>query len=310
MKILIVGAGNIAREYVKICQAMKLTPVVVGNGNKKIEEINETYKIETYSGGIENFTKDTSSFNYSVVATGTDKLSFVCRELVTRGIRNILLEKPGAMDLKDLIQLESWSAGKKTNILVAFNRRYFSSVLALKKILDIDPALSCHFDFTEWPDSLLKYRYPQYLYENLLFGNSSHVIDTVFYLIGKPKELNCLVDKKTHWSENPGVYVGHGKTDREVLFSYHANWLSAGRWSIEIMNSKGKYILRPLEKLQFCPRNSVQIEELSIDDKADKEFKPGFYSQFESFIKGDSFLPGLSDCASNGWIIEKIRNVS
>jgi len=50
------------------------------------------------------------------------------------------------------------------------------------------------------------------------------------------------------------------------------------------MTSKHRLIFRPLEKLQIQNIGSVSIEEVPIDYKLEKEFKPGLYSQVRAFI--------------------------
>ena len=69
------------------------------------------------------------------------------------------------------------------------------------------------------------------------------------------------------------------------MFSYNANWNSAGRWYSEFLTKRGKYILCPLEKLFFQKRGSLKIKEVVLRSRADKKFKPGFYLQTISFIK-------------------------
>ena len=44
------------------------------------------------------------------------------------------------------------------------------------------------------------------------------------------------------------------------------------------MTRQRRFIFRPLEKLQVQKLASVAIEELPLDDRLDKEFKPGLYT--------------------------------
>jgi len=43
-------------------------------------------------------------------------------------------------------------------------------------------------------------------------------------------------------------------------------------------------ILRPMEILQIMRPKSVAIEEVDIDDRLDKEFKPGLFLQTKNFL--------------------------
>ena len=83
------------------------------------------------------------------------------------------------------------------------------------------------------------------------------------------------------------------------MFSYNANWKSAGRWSIELLTSNGKYILCPLEKLFFQKRGSLDRQEIVLESILDDKFKPGFYRQLQAFInKSNDTLLHLTDHCS------------
>jgi hypothetical protein len=83
------------------------------------------------------------------------------------------------------------------------------------------------------------------------------------------------------------VFVGSGITEDGVLFSYHANWESAGRWGVEVNTAKRKLAFRPLEQLQVMMKDSVAVEVADIDYTLDKKYKPGLYLQTKAFIESD-----------------------
>jgi hypothetical protein len=57
-----------------------------------------------------------------------------------------------------------------------------------------------------------------------------------------------------------------------------------------------RLIFRPLEKLQIQKNGSVAVEMVEIDDRLDKEFKPGLYKQVEAFVgEHTDLLPTISD---------------
>ena len=64
--------------------------------------------------------------------------------------------------------------------------------------------------------------------------NSTHVIDLAFLWPAGPK-IYALKAGKLKWHPSGAIYAGAGITDKRALFSYHANWNSAGRWSVEVM---------------------------------------------------------------------------
>lgn len=305
---LIVGAGKIAEEYLRICLDLNLNIDVISRSRDKVEQLVTKYGIQGFDGGIESF-KPAKNYQFAIVATNTDQLFNSCKCLIKLGIKRVLVEKPAGLDFKEIYQLGQIAKDSHCEVYVAYNRRFFTSTLKLKEILKNETPLSCHFEFTEWPDSLKKYNYHQSVYDNLLIGNSSHVIDLVFELIGMPKSLITHSENKTDWSDNPGIFIGMGKSINNVLFTYHTNWLSAGRWGIEIMTSQRRYILKPLEKLQFQNKNEVQISEISIDDCLDQKYKPGFFLQLKNFIENPEKLLSLDSHIEKCKIIEKIKNL-
>ena len=95
--------------------------------------------------------------------------------------------------------------------------------------------------------------------------------------------MSSYVSKKNLWNNSTAIYCGAGKTKNGAMFSYSSNWKSAGRWSIELLTAKGKYILCPLEMLFFQKKGSLEVNEIKLNDKHDKHFKPGFYKQVKAF---------------------------
>jgi hypothetical protein len=95
------------------------------------------------------------------------------------------------------------------------------------------------------------------------------------------------------------VFCGAGVTDRGALFSYQANWQSAGRWSVELLTPRHRLHLRPLESLGVQEIGSLEIQPFPLDDQLDRDFKPGLYRQTQAFLDGVGAerLPTLSDHA-------------
>ena len=122
-------------------------------------------------------------------------------------------------------------------------------------------------------------------------ANSSHVADMAFYLGGEPKELYSCTTGGNDWHPTATVFAGAGVTHSGALFSYQANWGAPGRWGVEILTHKHRYIFRPLEKLQILKHNTVSVEPVEIDDRLDLEFKPGLYRQTESFLNENPNAP-------------------
>ena len=85
-----------------------------------------------------------------IVATSISSLYSCCIILLKLGATNILLEKPGALSINELKKIKKLSNQKKSNVHIAYNRRFYKSVIELeKKINKNESILSCFIDFTE-----------------------------------------------------------------------------------------------------------------------------------------------------------------
>ena len=133
--------------------------------------------------------------------------------------------------------------------------------------------LNVNFEFTEWTHNIDLNHYTKSELERFFLCNSSHVVDLVFHLFGEPKSLNSYTSGGLDWHPSSSVFNGSGKTIDDVLFSYNANWLSAGRWGVEINLTDYKLILKPLEKLFIQEKGSLDVEEIKIDNDTNASIK-------------------------------------
>ncbi|MCE5226791.1 MAG: hypothetical protein LLG05_13165, partial [Porphyromonadaceae bacterium] len=102
------------------------------------------------------------------------------------------------------------------------------------------------------------------VYQRWGVANSLHVIAMAHSLIGMPRSMRAYQRGRLSWHPSGARFTGAGETDIGALFSYHADWISAGRWGIEIMTPKNAYRLMPLEKLFCCRMGSAQWGEVEI----------------------------------------------
>ena len=127
-------------------------------------------------------------------------------------------------------------------------------------------------------------------HQNWFLGNSTHIIDTAFYVGGLPEQLSAFVsgENEIGWHKASSNYSGAGITNKKALFSYHANWQAPGRWSIEFLTKKHRLVFRPIEKLQIQNIGSVALNDVEdIDYTLDEKYKPGLYLQTKSFLEGN-----------------------
>lgn len=286
--ISIIGAGNMAREYTKVLNSLGEDFVVVGRGEESAAQFEKDMGIPVIRGGVEKYCDEGGCTDYAVVAVNPLVLADATNCLLAHGVKHLLVEKPGGMTHSEIADLAKKAKEYNAAVYVAYNRRFYTSTIHAREMIEADGgATSFNFEFTEWAHVIRGYSFPKQELEGWLMANSTHVIDLAFYLGGLPESICCYMDGEIDWHPVASRYSGAGKTKDGVLFSYKANWASAGRWSVEVLTDKRKYLLEPLETLKIQEKGFVKIDPYEIDDEIDKKYKPGLYLQTKAFLEND-----------------------
>jgi len=310
-KIWLIGAGPMAQEYVKVLDDMKVDYSIVGRRRGSVDEIRAITEAEVIEGGYEQFlASKPDCAEFAIICLQVHQLADCATALLKYGVKNILLEKPAGNSREEIQSLAELEAKYSANLFVAYNRRFYSSVYKAKEIIEQDGGLSsCHFEFTEWWHKIKDLNKPQEVFDKWLIGNSSHVIDMAFHLIGSPKEISCYSSGSVEHHSKSGVFVGSGVSDNKVLFSYIADWSAPGRWSLELLTSKNRVILKPLEEVKIIKLGTITEDKVIIDDILDRSFKPGLYKQTMAFLNLETgILCNMQEQARNVEIYYKIAN--
>lgn len=307
-KITIVGSGPMANAYHDVLAELRVDHLIVGNTGSRRMLFSQVTDDNFIRGGIPVAVDQKVLTDWAIVAVPIPSLALVVRQLVQAGVKNILVEKPGALDHEELSKLKEYVEENNANVRVAYNRRFLSSVAALKNRLVSDGgATSMSFEFTEWGHVVKNLNHPREVMETWLIANSSHVIDLAFFLCGEPLELNCSTLGGLPWHTKSSRFSGSGVTIEGCVFSYLADWSSAGRWAIDVRTSRASYSLKPLEHLYCCKVGSLESVQLKIDDAIDAKFKPGLHRMVTNFLSGDhADLPELGSQLNRWKIYEKI----
>lgn len=286
IKVLLAGCGYMGEEYAKVLGGLNIVPRVVGRSPQGADNFRKTTGLEVLAGGLKNAVAQLTEIpEYAIIATPITELAPNMIELIKKGVKRILVEKPAGICIEDVEKVSKYAKESGTEIYVAYNRRFYASTDKAREIIAEDGGVtSFHFEFTEWADKIEKISNPKIEKESWLLANSSHVIDLAFFLGGHPIEMSSYVAGSLPWHLNGAIYTGGGKTDKGALFSYHANWGAPGRWAVEVLTLKHRLYFKPLEKLKIQEKNSIEVNEAVINDSLDREYKPGLYNQVREFL--------------------------
>ena len=285
--IWLAGVGYMGIEYAKVLNSLKKDYIAIGKGEKNAAVFTETTRHEVVTGGLSLFlSKNPPLPEFAIVAVNAEHLAETTSALMRYGVKKILLEKPGAISFSEINALSEIANETQSDVQIAYNRRFYSSVLKAEEIIQADGGItSFHFEFTEWSHVIENLNKPQIIFDNWFLANSTHVVDLAFFLGGYPKEMKCFTMGELSWHK-PAIFAGAGITESNALFSYQANWGAPGRWSVEVLTPKHRLYFRPMETLQIQKIGSVAVEPVEIDDRLDREFKPGLFLQTQNFIAG------------------------
>lgn len=288
--IWLIGAGDMALEYMNILKDVNAPTTVIGRSQNSAKSFEDKTTINVITGGLYNFLQNCNEFcTHAIVAVGVEQLYDTTKLLLEAGVKNILVEKPGAINKNNLEHLKSIALQNTSNVVIGYNRRFYEATRKSQQIISEDGGVtSFNFEFTEWSHLIENIEKPKEVFETWFLGNSTHVVDLAFYLGGKPKEISCYTTGGLIWHNSSSVFAGAGISDSGALFSYQANWAAPGRWSVEILTKKHRLIFRPMEKLQIQKIGSVVIEEVELDYTLDQKYKPGLFEQVKNFLNNDS----------------------
>lgn len=310
--ILVIGAGYMAREYVRVLSGLNENILVVGRGDDKVKEIRDEFNVEAVSGGIEAFIENTPlSASQAIVCTPVETLADVTISLLQYGVKRILLEKPGGLTIEELEDIERQSKQRSAEVRIGYNRRFYQSTLEAERLIDADGGLTgVNFEITEWSHVIENEKVSEEVKQKWIIANTSHVLDLAFFVAGAPKELSTFTTGALNWHSTGSRFCGAGITESDVIFSYCGFWDGPGRWSVEFITKKHKYILRPMEKLQVQSVGSIAVESVEgIDYELDSAYKPGLYLQTQAFLSDDmSRLSTINEQIDKLLVYKKIAN--
>lgn len=287
----LIGSGSMAQSYAAVLKATGVNFEVIGRGAASAEAFQQATGVPVVCGGLDAAIAKLHPPDQAIVAVGVEQLASVAQRLCKAGFRRLLLEKPGALYLSDLEAVHASARSYGSQVWIAYNRRFYASVAKLRELVLADGGItSAFFEFTEWSHTIKPMQKGLGVKDRWVLANSSHVLDLVFDFIGLPSntQWHHCHSGSIDWHPSGARFNGAGLTDLGIPFSYQANWEAPGRWGVEIMTQKSRYILRPLEALQVISMGSVKTQSCPLDDDLDVKFKPGIYLQCQAFLKGQT----------------------
>lgn len=284
--ILLAGAGPMAAAHAGVLKALGHDCIAVCRGADSAERFTTETGITAYPGGVASWFAQhvDSQVDAAVVAVTLTELAPVTRALIDAGVKRILVEKPAALTLPELGDLEWAARSGGAAVYLAYNRRFYAATEAARQAIVEDGGVSSFFfDFTEISSRTNTLGRGPEILNNWFLANSSHIVDLAFHLGGAPSAIDARVQGALDWHPAGATFAGSGATRTGALFSYLADWAAPGRWGLEFRTARRRLILQPVETLKVQHLDSFAIEGIPLDD-LDTRFKPGLYRQMQAFL--------------------------
>ena len=309
--IWVIGAGAMAIDYFKVIDKLNVKSKFIGRGAESSKIFFGKTGTDPFQGGLEKFLEENpKKCSHAIVAVGVENLADCTIRLLNYGIKNILVEKPAGLNLNQIQKIKKVSNEKKASVHIAYNRRFYQSVINAKQLILSDGGLkSFHFEFTEFGHKIEELSTLEDIKKHWLICNSTHVIDLAFFFGGIPESFNVYQSDYLIWHPSGAIFTGSGITKLDILFSYYANWNSPGRWGIELNTNNLRLKLQPLEKLFVQNKDSFDWKEIILNNDKDKNFKPGLYEMTRLFLDENvSNFPDISEQCQLIDVCYKIAN--
>lgn len=294
MKLAVIGSGAIVPFHLEALKNVGFEISFIGSRPGSHNTLNLAKK---YSAEAINHFTDLKHGTYDAVLIASaansllDPLKYFLKQKVP-----ILIEKPVAKSVSEFTDLGDLN---NSQVMVGFNRRFYSSVQQLKYLIQNDSPYSflCVVPENSWNGKLNALERLDYL-----VSNTVHIFDLIQYLI-EPKEMNVFASQLT--TKNVLKSIDLMVSADTIQGVIHITFNSPNSYRLEFSGDGYTHVLQPLELLNTF--NAIDI--LEPDDlhpirryvpklsntnfeiaKKDLEFKPGFLEQathFAQLVRGE-----------------------
>ncbi len=276
-RIAIIGAGYMAEEYLRVLSNKRVEcEAIYSRTYRKSKLLKKKYNVKKIYKNLNDLKLD-KKIN-ALIITVNEVSTFSILEELNISNYKILCEKPVGVNYNQTRKL--FSKIKNNNFYIGLNRRFYSSNIEAKKIVNKEKGKR----FISIRDQQFQNTKINFVNKNIMYCNSVHLIDYInLYARGKIVKIQRLKKlKNSQFSENITRLIFSSKD--EVI--YHCNWNSPGIWSVNIIQENQRCEMKPLESL--IHEKIIKGKRKRIIFKTtheDNNFKPGLFLQVNEYLK-------------------------
>jgi predicted dehydrogenase len=279
LRIGFIGAGHIAREHLKVVQALDGMTIcgITSRTRLTAEKLAKEFgSVPVYRDPVELVHKGRA--DALLVLVSAENIFSMVKELCPLGLP-LFIEKPPGLSPKETSILADCAKLYNTSNMVGFNRRFYSVFhKGIEIIKDhgslLGVVIEGHERFWKIKDVI-----SETLREQWGYANSTHTIDLLRFFGGEPQIVHALAN--SHMEKNSDQFSTTIAFESGALGNYSSHWYSPGGWSIRLFGEGVTVEFKPLENGRWIDTD-FKLHEI-VADQEDINFKPGFFKQIESF---------------------------
>jgi predicted dehydrogenase len=281
-KVVMVGAGNMAREHVRAFAAVAGVKLagIHSRTRAKAEALAQEFGVAGVFGSVAELYECTRAdlAVVTVFETAMSAVSRACFEFPWA----VLLEKPPGCNLREAQEIHAAAQAQHRRVFVGLNRRFLSSTRAA--VADLAKDSGPRYVHVQDQQSLAMAAalgHPPAVVENWMYANSIHLIDYFGCLArGKVRRVQVVAP----WEpREPRVVLAKIEFESGDLGLYEGVWNGPGPWAVSVTTPAKRWELRPLEQAAFQLAGTRQLQPVPAHEW-DKHFKPGFRLQAEQVV--------------------------
>ncbi len=290
VKIGFIGAGSIARAHILASIAAGFIPTAICGKNlsDRAKALSREIPGLKHFKNVDELLK--SDLDCISILLNSDVSLRIYKTVIEQKNIPVLIEKPvvrKSLELKNTLDLD------RANTLVGYNRRFYSSVIDVKEILDRSTFIQSHWTIPEmsWEKSPSSEERNFFLLENAV-----HILDLFLYLHGAPSQSTFYNYNSNDFLQgSTSIHKFKNKATASLIISFGI----PDNTSASFYASSNYYLLKPFEILKkftyittepandlapfkkYLPTESIkwQISENDLN------FKPGFFKQYTELME-------------------------
>lgn len=281
----VVGYGNMGRQFVAGLQQLGVKRIrVCSHPSPELERLRDKNGMTIYAAKVETLQVAPDPNELGIIALPIASLAGGAKHLASLGYRKLLIEKPVSLWSSEIeASLRSFEQ-QNVEAYCGYNRAAYPSLCeGLARAAEVGGITSCTYTFTEFIHKLDPSRYTRDEMTRWGIANSLHVMSMAHGFIGLPASWKAYRRGALSWHPSGAVFTGSGISQKDIPFSYHADWGSSGRWSVEIHTPGPSYRFCPLEKLLRRTTATSDWEDVPLATVA-PDVKTGFLEQVAAVL--------------------------